>query len=781
MNVHDVIRRLRNVTGNGPAWRACCPAHDDQNASLSVKEGHDGRVLFYCHAGCSFEGIASALQVHPCELTGGAVAERTPAPTPTISRLYDYTDEAGRFLFQVCRMTPKDFRQRRLDGHGGWIWNTKGVRRVPYRLPKVIDTAAASGLCLICEGEKDVEAAEALGFVATCNAGGAGKWLPEFSACLAGAHVVVIADKDKPGRRHAAAVAVSLHGRAASIKVVELPDHPGRAVKDLSDWIQGGGTAGDLQCIMERAPVWAPPPDACLALPDDAWREPEMRTEDEGAPLNALPMVTLASGPVGHLEVAHRLADIIAPHHVIFVRFGEVVRLVDGCGSPQFEELGPAAACSELERFSRFQRWNRNAAESRAAVLNETATRIILRAPEFLRRLPQVRRILDYPAPVMHDGKVVVVPAGYSPELETWTNPRGPQLELPPTVAEAVEGLGQLLDGFCFEEGPPAAPDLYRMSALAYLLTCHCRGLFEPERAPVFYAEGNRPGCGKDYLLGLGHVLITGGEPEFIAPAADSDETRKRLFAAAKAGSRFVLISNMKGHLNDPSLEAFATSPAIADRVLGQSRNCEYPNTGIYGISGNALTFSEDFARRCLRLKLAYYGETIETRPFRVPDLYGHVRERRGFYLGCLQRLVENWAEKGSPPGSTGKPGFTRWAQVIGGILEAAGVRNPIGRDTIVSVPNEEAENVGRLLAAQHEKTPGIEFEVIALRQTAAEMELFSWLGDLTTERSAQTRFGKIIRAHARREFGGLYIQQHGDGKRPKWAIHKAEDVGMPQ
>lgn len=35
---------------------------------------------------------------------------------------YDYTDAHGELLFQVVRYHPKDFRQRRPDGKGGWVW-----------------------------------------------------------------------------------------------------------------------------------------------------------------------------------------------------------------------------------------------------------------------------------------------------------------------------------------------------------------------------------------------------------------------------------------------------------------------------------------------------------------------------------------------------------------------------------------------------------------------------------------------------------------------------------
>lgn len=58
-------------------------------------------------------------------------------------------------MFQVVRFQPKDFRQRRSDGNGGWIWNMQGVRRVLYRLDRLKGREAE----VIVEGEKDVDAA----------------------------------------------------------------------------------------------------------------------------------------------------------------------------------------------------------------------------------------------------------------------------------------------------------------------------------------------------------------------------------------------------------------------------------------------------------------------------------------------------------------------------------------------------------------------------------------------------------------------------------------------
>jgi 5S rRNA maturation endonuclease (ribonuclease M5) len=145
---------------------------------------------------------------------------------------YDYTDEAGNLLFQCVRTKPKDFWQRQPDGKGGWINNLQGVRRVLYRLPEVI---AASTVC-VAEGEKDCNNLEKLGFVATTNPLGAGKWRDEYSETLRGKDVVVfgdIGDADKAGEKHTKHVIESLARKVKSIKHVALPD----GFHDVSDYI----------------------------------------------------------------------------------------------------------------------------------------------------------------------------------------------------------------------------------------------------------------------------------------------------------------------------------------------------------------------------------------------------------------------------------------------------------------------------------------------------------------------------------------------------------------
>ena len=59
--VDVVLDRLERVRRSGGGWVARCPAHEDRSPSLSVREGADGRVLVYCHAGCRTEDVVAAI------------------------------------------------------------------------------------------------------------------------------------------------------------------------------------------------------------------------------------------------------------------------------------------------------------------------------------------------------------------------------------------------------------------------------------------------------------------------------------------------------------------------------------------------------------------------------------------------------------------------------------------------------------------------------------------------------------------------------------------------
>jgi putative DNA primase/helicase len=175
---------------------------------------------------------------------------------PKIVATYDYTDENGSLLFQVVRFDPKDFRQRRSDGRGGWVWNLQDTRRVPYRLPELMKAVAAGETVYIPEGEKDADNLRAVGLAATTNPGGCKKWRDDYSEHLRGADVIVLPDNHSEGREHGDQIVASLHGTAKRIRVLDIGKHwsscPDKG--DVSDWLAAGGSVEKLKAVADALP-----------------------------------------------------------------------------------------------------------------------------------------------------------------------------------------------------------------------------------------------------------------------------------------------------------------------------------------------------------------------------------------------------------------------------------------------------------------------------------------------------------------------------------------------
>jgi 5S rRNA maturation endonuclease (ribonuclease M5) len=197
---------------------------------------------------------------------------------------YDYSAADGELVFQVVRYAPKTFRQRRPNGNGGWDWKLGDAPPLPYRLPE-LSCAGANDIVIIVEGEKDADNLAKLGLTATCNPGGAGKWPDGFARYFDRRRVVILPDNDQAGRDHARDVAQKLAGKAAGIRVLELPDLSEKG--DVSDWLADGHGVDELRALLVAAPdaaTWLAARDAADRKPDQIDRLIEEARTDPGAP-----------------------------------------------------------------------------------------------------------------------------------------------------------------------------------------------------------------------------------------------------------------------------------------------------------------------------------------------------------------------------------------------------------------------------------------------------------------------------------------------------------------
>ena len=360
----------------------------------------------------------------------------------------------------------------------------------------------------------------------------------------------------------------------------------------------------------------------------------------------------------------------------------------------------------------------------------------------------------DVPLPYQENGVLKFSSPGYDPAHKIWT-PAGAIPVCRMHLQDAVGLLRYILHGFCFLE-----PELDIARTLAYLLSPMLSLLTNGCRAMIFYACGNRPGLGKDYLLAMAPIIYTGQQAAFYPPAGSDDEYRKMLLAACIAIEQFVLISNFKDHLDSPALEQAATSPYIKGRVLGKTELCTAANTAVYGLSSNGSTISPDLERRVLDIRLVFLEEDVTRRIFDC-DVHEYLLGNRALALSALNSLIIHWAEQGFPLTGTAIPSFVRWSQVVSGILVACGFQNPFDKRQVISEAlensgNREDRDFSALLEQWFNGPEPKTLPPYYMRSLATQLELFAWL-DLA-ERSGQVAFAAILRQRGMRTFNGLRL-----------------------
>ena len=270
-NLYDFLALLKRVEQHGDQYQALCPGHNDKKASLSIKEA-EGKILLKCHAGCDLSTILKPLNLEPKDLFLNNQKTETKPEHCEIEAIYHYEG------FEVVRTKPKGFYQRRPDGKGGYINNLKGVVPSLYHQSELTQVISAGETIFIVEGEKDVDQLRNKGFSATCNPMGAGKWRENYSDALQGADLVIIPDNDQTGHDHSAQVARSCCGKAARIRILELPGDS----KDVSDWLIKGGVPDQLKQLASQCSDYEPPNQeeslsdislvAPAELPETAWQ-----------------------------------------------------------------------------------------------------------------------------------------------------------------------------------------------------------------------------------------------------------------------------------------------------------------------------------------------------------------------------------------------------------------------------------------------------------------------------------------------------------------------------
>lgn len=256
--VEEVLAGLRGVAKSGEGWAAYCPAHDDtKGKSLTVSEAEDGRVLAFCHAGCSFHEVLAAIGMEPKD------SFPKPVRGQGTKREYHVRDHTGR-VTAIHHREDLGKKDKKVfwttpDGKNGLgglktdslpLWGAEAVSCVPRGTPIVV-----------VEGEKAAFALTYRSVPAVGTVTGAkGTPSKESLSVLAGRPVVLWPDADEEGLKHMRRIGKLLTSLECEVKWYEWPDAPEKGDAAEHPEVRRGNVSA-LRDALASAPTFLPPHD----------------------------------------------------------------------------------------------------------------------------------------------------------------------------------------------------------------------------------------------------------------------------------------------------------------------------------------------------------------------------------------------------------------------------------------------------------------------------------------------------------------------------------------
>jgi putative DNA primase/helicase len=391
----------------------------------------------------------------------------------------------------------------------------------------------------------------------------------------------------------------------------------------------------------------------------------------------------------------------------------------------------------------------------------------ILKEPQT--HFPPLNRIVHVPffAP---SGRLVAQP-GYDVETGTFYHIndaalRGLAVPRTPTQADVHDALAvisEVLVDFPFKTHAD------KTNALAYMLLPFARDIIEGP-TPMHNFEASAPGSGKGLLFKATTWPSLGAEPSAYGVSGREEEWRKELTAQLRTSPQLIWYDNVPENrkLSSATLARALTEPVFAGRILGVSEDVSVPVRCVWAMTANNPSFSDELARRVIRIRLEPDADRPEERTgFRHPDLYAWVKQHRALLVRAALTLIQAWVAGGMLEGSVSIGSYERYAGVMSGILETCGITDFMGnRDEFMQDAGEEKADWRTLVAEWRDKWGvGTAVHSKDLAWLAVTMELDMHDGSRDDQAKSM---GKKLGKRRGQRFNGLTIEKHPT-KRSYW------------
>ncbi len=259
LTLDKVLGRLPDARPSGREWKARCPAHKDRTPSLSIGVNADGRVLLYCHGGCTQRAVFMALGLELPALTTDrartAIPLARPAAAAVAASAPNGSSPKGRVTrYSICdeKAVERAVHVRTDQDRGGkrFRWEREGrnglgglaVTSLPLYGTERLAEVPDDSIVFVTEGEKACDALRELGYTAVGTVTGASA-IPGVHALrpLQPFRVRLWADNDDMGREHMQSLGqiLRLGVGIRDVRVIDLADAPRKG--DAADFVREQG------------------------------------------------------------------------------------------------------------------------------------------------------------------------------------------------------------------------------------------------------------------------------------------------------------------------------------------------------------------------------------------------------------------------------------------------------------------------------------------------------------------------------------------------------------
>ena len=387
--------------------------------------------------------------------------------------------------------------------------------------------------------------------------------------------------------------------------------------------------------------------------------------------------------------------------------------------------------------------------------------------------------------PVFGRGGTLLTEPGYHPDARLLYHAipgfKMPSVPEHPALEQIAEARDLLQDDLFGDF--PFTSLAERAHAISLLLLGFVRALINGS-TPLHLIEKPSPGTGATLMVDAISTILTGSGTLVMTESRDDEEWRKRITAKLRQIPAIVLIDNLRGKLDSSALAAALTAPFWEDRILGVSETIRLPIRCTWIATGNNPEFSNEMARRLVRIRLdARVDQPWRREAFKHPDLMGWVRANRARLVAACLTLCRAWISAGRPRGQRSIGSYEAWAQTMGGILEVAGIEGFLENlDDMMAASDSEGAMWRGFISSWWDRFGTAEVGSSDLYDLAITCEPPLPLGS-GNERSQRTRLGKSLGRMRDRVFAvdgrSLHITAAGvKHQAQRWHLSIDENIG---